>query len=158
MDASETVSRRTRRVAAAAVAILAVLVQPGAVASTSKIRDGGIFRIAFQRLDYVDPALAYSVEARALLDTTCARLMTYPDKPPPEGFRLVPEVAAAYPRASHDRKTWTFRRSSAKTGASTSRYRWTRPSGCRCACGRSTECPHAITSTRWADQGGLLTL
>ena len=34
--------------------------------------------------------------------------MTYPDKPPPAGFRLVPEVAAAYPRASHDRKTWTF--------------------------------------------------
>ena len=34
--------------------------------------------------------------------------MTYPDKPPPAGFRLMPEVAAAYPRASHDRKTWTF--------------------------------------------------
>ena len=112
MDASESVSRRQRRVAAAAAAAAAIvvaLVQTGAVASTSKVRDGGIFRVAFQRLDYVDPALASSVEARALFDTTCARLMTYPDKPPPEGFRLVPEVAAAYPRASHDRKTWTFR-------------------------------------------------
>ena len=112
MDASESVSRRKRRVAAAAVAaaaIVAVLVQPGAVASTSKVREGGIFRVAFQRLDYIDPALASAVEARALFDTTCARLMTYPDKPPPEGFRLVPEVAAAYPRVSHDGKTWTFR-------------------------------------------------
>ena len=34
--------------------------------------------------------------------------MTYPDKPPPEGYRLVPEVAAAYPRVSRDGKTWTF--------------------------------------------------
>ncbi len=34
--------------------------------------------------------------------------MTYPDKPPPEGYRLVPEVAAAFPSVSHDRKTWTF--------------------------------------------------
>ena len=34
--------------------------------------------------------------------------MTYPDKPPPEAYRLVPEVAAAYPRVSRDGKTWTF--------------------------------------------------
>jgi peptide/nickel transport system substrate-binding protein len=95
-------------VAAATAAVLTVLVQPGSVASAPGARDGGIFRVALTRLDYVDPALAYSPESRALLDTTCARLMTYPDKPPPAGFRLVPEVAAAYPRASHDRKTWTF--------------------------------------------------
>lgn len=70
-----------RRAAIAAAAALTVLVQPGAVASAPQVRDGGIFRVVFARLDYVDPALAYSVEARALLDTTCARLMTYPDKP-----------------------------------------------------------------------------
>ena len=97
-----------RRAAIAAAAALTVLIQPGAVASAPAVGDGGIFRVVFARLDYVDPALAYSVEARALLDTTCARLMTYPDKPPPEGFRLVPEVAAAHPSASLDRKTWTF--------------------------------------------------
>ena len=98
-----------QRLVAVAGALAAVVVHGGAVASAPGPRDGGIFRIAFQRLDYVDPALAYSVEARALLDTTCARLMTYPDKPPPEGLRVVPEVAATYPRASRDRKTWTFR-------------------------------------------------
>jgi peptide/nickel transport system substrate-binding protein len=97
-----------QRIVVVPAALAAVLVQPGAVATAPDARDGGIFRVAFQRLDYIDPALAYSVEARALLDTTCARPMTYPDKPPPEGFRLVPEVAAAYPRTSNDRKTWTF--------------------------------------------------
>lgn len=100
---------RTRRLIATVAALAAVLVLPGAAGSAPGARDGGIFRIALTRLDYVDPALAYSVEARALLDTTCARLMTHPDKPVPEGLRLVPEVAAAHPRASHDRKTWTFR-------------------------------------------------
>ena len=105
----EARTRRKRRlVVAAAVAAAAVLAQPGSVATAPVARDGGIFRIAFTRFDYVDPALAYSVEARMLLDTTCARLMAYPDKPPPEGLRLVPEVAASYPRSSHDLKTWTF--------------------------------------------------
>lgn len=78
--------------------------------SRAPIREGGTFRISFfaQSFDHVDPALAYSAPGWALLETVCARLMTYPDKPPPEGFRLVPEVAAAYPRVSHDRKTYTF--------------------------------------------------
>jgi peptide/nickel transport system substrate-binding protein len=108
MRTSQPKRKRTRRLAVAAAMVIALLVQAGAVASPEKVRDGGILRVALARLDYVDPALAYSPEARALLDTTCARLMTYPDKAPPEGFRLVPEVASAYPRASHDRKTWTF--------------------------------------------------
>jgi peptide/nickel transport system substrate-binding protein len=74
----------------------------------SGVREGGTFRISFRFVDFVDPALAYFGPSWALLNTTCAKLMTYPDKPPPEGFRLVPEVAAGYPRVSHDRKTWTF--------------------------------------------------
>ena len=44
----------------------------------------------------------------SLLDLTCARLMTYPDKPPPAAYRPVPEVAAAPPRISRDGKTYTF--------------------------------------------------
>ena len=59
-------------------------------------------------LDYVDPALSFTQPGWALLDATCARLMTYPDKAPPEGFRLVPEVAAGYPRVSDNGKTYTF--------------------------------------------------
>ena len=35
--------------------------------------------------------------------------MSYPDKPPPAGFRLQPEVAADFPSVSRDRRTFTFR-------------------------------------------------
>jgi peptide/nickel transport system substrate-binding protein len=92
--------------------VLAVAVLPGAQGSTSA-RAGGIFRVSFQgsglqAFDYVDPALAYSKESWTLLDTVCARLMRYRDRPPPEGYRLVPEVAAAPPKVSPDGKTTTF--------------------------------------------------
>jgi peptide/nickel transport system substrate-binding protein len=78
--------------------------------SGSSGQQGGIMRIAFapaSGLDYVDPALSFTQPGWALLDATCARLMTYPDKPPPAGFRLEPEVAATY-RVSDDFKTYTF--------------------------------------------------
>jgi peptide/nickel transport system substrate-binding protein len=82
--------------------------QPDAGGASEQIRKGGIFRISFQGLDYIDPALSASIGG-FLLDTTCARLMAYPDKPPPEGLRLVPEVAAGPPRISRDGKTYTFK-------------------------------------------------
>ena len=68
--------------------------------ATSGVRDGGTFHVAVIGADfhYIDPALAESLSELPLLDLTCARLMRYPDKPPPEGFRLIPEVAADYPR------------------------------------------------------------
>ncbi len=75
-------------------------------------QEGGIFRIslnAVSGIDYMDPALSSSPPGWALLDTTCARLMAYPDKPPPAGFRLEPEVAAGFPAISRDGKTYTFR-------------------------------------------------
>ena len=70
----------------------------------SEARKGGTFNVSFVRngLDYVDPALSYTFEGWGLLHATCARLMNYPDKPRPEGLRLVPEVAASYPRVSRD--------------------------------------------------------
>src|SRR5262249_27215702 len=73
-------------------------------------RHGGTFslRCGNGRLDYIGPALAYTGEGWTVLDATCARLMSYPDKAPPEGLRLVPEVAAASPRVSGDGKTYTF--------------------------------------------------
>lgn len=74
--------------------------------------EGGIFRISLNSIsgiDYMDPALASSPPGWALLDTTCARLLSYPDKPPPEGFRLQPEVAAGFPRISADGRTYTFK-------------------------------------------------
>ena len=98
---------------AAGCGLLALSIQPGALGSTARVQPGGIFRISLQglggqALDYVDPALSYTREGWALLDTTCARLMAYPDKPPPDGFRLAPEVATGFPKVSRDGRTYTF--------------------------------------------------
>jgi ABC-type transport system substrate-binding protein len=96
---------------AAASGMLAVLVQPSA-SGADGAASGGIFRISLapaSGLDRIDPALSYTAPGWALLDTTCARLMTYPDKPPPAAFRLEPEVAAGFPTVSRDLKTYTFR-------------------------------------------------
>jgi peptide/nickel transport system substrate-binding protein len=82
-----------------------------ALGHATRSEQGGIFRISLHAtsgIDYMDPALASSPPAWALLDTTCARLMAYPDKPAPEGFRLHPEVAEAFPAVSRDGKTYTF--------------------------------------------------
>ena len=101
--------KRARLLAAGGIAgcALAVLAQPGAGA---RGQEGGILRISLSPasgLDHVDPALSFTQPGWALLDATCARLMTYPDKPPPASYRLQPEVAAGY-EVSADFKTYTF--------------------------------------------------
>ena len=72
---------------------------------------GGIFQIVFappEQLDTMDPAIANTQASWSLLDLTCARLMTYPDKPAPQSFHLIPEVAAEPPTVSRDGKKYTF--------------------------------------------------
>jgi ABC-type oligopeptide transport system substrate-binding subunit len=86
----------------------AVLAQAG---SGARGQEGGILRVSFSPaagLDFVDPALSFTQPGWSLLDATCARLFTYPDKAPPAGFRLQPEVAASWD-VSKDLKTYTFR-------------------------------------------------
>ncbi len=75
----------------------------------SQIREGGTFRASIPGIDYVDPALAYQPASWALIDLTCAKLMNHPDRPLPDGLRVVPEVAADYPRVSAGGKLYTFR-------------------------------------------------
>ena len=85
--------------------------QSEAGAPAAKAPRGGIFRVVYappEPLDSMDPAIANTQAAWALLDLTCARLMNYPDKPPPGAYRPVPEVAAAPPKVSRDGKTYTF--------------------------------------------------
>ena len=92
---------------------MCALLLPSVSGSTGSATSGGIFRVTFMtspgQFDHVDPALAYSRESWALLDTVCARLMRYRDAPPPAGYTLVPDVAAAPPVVSQDGTTWTFR-------------------------------------------------
>jgi ABC-type transport system substrate-binding protein len=93
--------------------LLAIGSERIALGSTAQAEQrGGIFRVSLHALagiDYMDPALASTPPGWALLDTTCARLLAYPDKPPPEGFRLQPEVAAGFPAVSRDGTTYTFK-------------------------------------------------
>jgi peptide/nickel transport system substrate-binding protein len=94
--------------AALALALGVAVVTTTALGSGS--RSGGIARIVFRSGDVgsLDPALSYD-EAGALVDPTCARLMTYPDRSLSSGVRLEPEVAAGFPRASRNFRTFTFR-------------------------------------------------
>ena len=75
----------------------ALLVVPAALAlpaaqGSIDARSGGTFRVSFQgssslqAFDHIDPALAYSRESWTILDTVCARLMRYRDRPPPQGY------------------------------------------------------------------------
>jgi ABC-type transport system substrate-binding protein len=56
-----------------------------------------------------EPALSTDPGAYQIEFATCAKLLNYPDKPPPEGWQLQPEVAAAMPTLSGDGRTYTFR-------------------------------------------------
>ena len=100
--------RKRRSLSLVTLVLAAVAVGTAGATTRADVREGGILRLAIAELDYLDPALAYGGGSWALLDTTCARLMTYPDKPTPEGSRLVPEVAVDYPKISLNRKTYTF--------------------------------------------------
>jgi peptide/nickel transport system substrate-binding protein len=73
-------------------------------------KKGGTMNLNFQAsdVDFSDPALAYGVQSWQLEYATCAMLLSYPDKPAPEGSKLIPEVAAALPTVSKDGKTYTF--------------------------------------------------
>ena len=100
----------------AAVLALTAVFMAGSMHSSAvgsvgdEVREGGDFRVSLGAggFDHIDPALAYGGSSWAILNTVCATLMAYPDKPPPEGYKLVPEVAKAHPRVSKDGRTWTF--------------------------------------------------
>ncbi len=59
-------------------------------------------------VDFSDPALAYGTLSWEIEYVTSAMLLSYADKPRPEGSKLIPEVAAALPVVSKDGKTYTF--------------------------------------------------
>jgi peptide/nickel transport system substrate-binding protein len=95
------------------IALLIVLVSGSALAqagSSARGQEGGMLRITLSPAAGVvllDPAHEFTPAGWSLLDATCARLMTYPDKPAPLSYVLQPEVAARY-EVSGDFKTYTF--------------------------------------------------
>ncbi len=71
---------------------------------------GGTLRVNVSNTDfeYLDPALAYDAIGWSVLYMTNLMLLNYPDKPAPEGSRLVPDAAAGFPVVSKDGRTYTF--------------------------------------------------
>jgi DNA-binding SARP family transcriptional activator/ABC-type transport system substrate-binding protein len=55
-----------------------------------------------------EPALNWNPAAAQIEFATCAKLLNYPDRPGPAGLQLQPEVAAAAPTLSPDKRTYTF--------------------------------------------------
>jgi peptide/nickel transport system substrate-binding protein len=60
-------------------------------------------------VDFMDPALAYSIQSWRLLYATCAELVNYPDRAAASGSQLTPEVAQSLPARSTDGRTYTFK-------------------------------------------------
>jgi ABC-type transport system substrate-binding protein len=81
-----------------------------AKAGGSEAKRGGTLRINLSTTDfeYLDPALSYEAPGWQVLYMTNLMLLNYPDKPAPEGSRLVPDGAAGFPRVSRDGRTYTF--------------------------------------------------
>lgn len=59
-------------------------------------------------IDFVDPALATLAPTWMIEYATCATLYSYPDKPGSEGAKIIPEVAAGFPKIAKDGKTFTI--------------------------------------------------
>jgi ABC-type transport system substrate-binding protein/sugar lactone lactonase YvrE len=97
----------------AAVAVLgSTLMVPVEASAADQIAElqGSVLRVGM-RGDPVsppDPAVNSAFDYRTIAYATCARLLTYRDADAPDGWTLFPEVAAAMPELSADRRTYTF--------------------------------------------------
>lgn len=78
--------------------------------SASGQKKGGTMSINMSAtdVDFSDPALAYGTLSWEIEYATCAMLLSYADKPAPDGSKLIPEVATSLPTVSADGKTYTF--------------------------------------------------
>jgi ABC-type transport system substrate-binding protein/class 3 adenylate cyclase/streptogramin lyase len=78
-----------------------------APAPPHSVAAGGVARLTVEHeFSSLDPALATWPQ---LVYATCANLVTYPDKPAPEGSRIVPEVAEAVLSPKGGGTTYTFK-------------------------------------------------
>jgi YVTN family beta-propeller protein len=96
-------------VVAAGSVWVSVAGSPGVPASPSG-SPAGVLRIVREGpFSSTDPALAtFDPQAQQLYHATCSGLLTYPDRPAPEGTRLVPDVAQGLPTVSADGRVYTF--------------------------------------------------
>jgi YVTN family beta-propeller protein len=90
------------------VSVAARAAVPGSASSSPS----GVLRVVrVSPFASTDPALNgsnFDLQAQQLYYATCAGLLTYPDRPAPQGTRPVPDVARAMPTVSADGRTYTF--------------------------------------------------
>jgi ABC-type transport system substrate-binding protein len=79
-------------------------------AGSGEAKRGGTLRLNVSNTDFefTDPAMAYDAIGWQMLYAVNITLLNYPDKPAPEGTRLVAEAATGFPRVSRDGRTYTF--------------------------------------------------
>jgi peptide/nickel transport system substrate-binding protein len=79
-------------------------------AGSSAALRGGTLRVneSTEDFDYVDPQLAYRTDDWAMLFTTSANLVSFPEKAGAAGAQLYPMGAVAFPTVSSDGKTYTW--------------------------------------------------
>ena len=94
-----------RALAAALLAALGL-----APAAGPQTHAGGTLRMAIpaEDVDSIDAAITGIAGTTPVVQATCASPMYLPDKPLPEGRRVVPELATRYPRVTNGGKTYTF--------------------------------------------------
>lgn len=110
--------------AAAGAGTLLVAVQPGpSIEDRLDALGGNVVRLFSQQgaLEDGDAASVWDNAAFQVEFATCAKLLNYPDEQGPAGSHLQPEIAAAMPAVSSDRRTYTF---TVRSG-----YRFSPPSG-----------------------------
>jgi len=73
-------------------------------------KTGGTMRLNMSDtdFDFLDPALAFGDWSGMMTYLTNYRLMTFPDKPAPEGTKPTPAGASGFPIVSNGGKTYTF--------------------------------------------------
>ena len=91
----------------AAGALTALLAAQAAAAPS--VRKGGTLKGMFSTdVDFIDPSLAYYAHSWEIMGATGANLLRFADAEGSAGSRIVPEVAAAFPRVSPNGRTYTF--------------------------------------------------
>ena len=94
--------RRAILVTLAAGALTALLAAQAAAAPS--VRKGGTLKAMFSTdVDFIDPSLAYYAHSWGIMGATGANLLRFADAEGSAGSRIVPEVAAAFPRVSPER-------------------------------------------------------
>lgn len=97
----------------ALVAGICALVATLALASSGSPRGSAAdntlqMAITAEQFDAIDPALTGTAGTTTIVRLTCASLMGAPDKPLPAGSRIVPDLAAGFPKITNGGKTYTY--------------------------------------------------